>query len=78
MQVLLVFYSADIGHTHLVVDASPVLVAGADSADMESAINWAYEKYGNGRECISSDIGTSNEIRARVQSVFSHSLEVKE
>jgi hypothetical protein len=75
IEILLVFFTPGVGHTHLIIDATPIL---ADGADEEAALNWAGEKFANEREIISADMGTPEYIRARIASVFHYSVQVSE
>ena len=70
MQIALFFLAND-EFTHIIVDASAAI---ADGADEESAADWAYEKFGNGRECIGVEAGTDAEIAERIELAHAYSV----
>lgn len=71
--VALFFYDSVVGHTHIVVDAESHI---ADGGNEESAIDWAYEHFGKGREVFGVEFGNESHVKSRTQLVHSHSVEV--
>ncbi|MGF6996732.1 hypothetical protein [Paraburkholderia sp. GAS32] len=67
MEALFIFYAADEGHTHLFVDLTPVT---CDGASEEEALEWAYEKHGQGRTIHNVDTGTREYLTERLNTAF--------
>jgi hypothetical protein len=72
--VCLVFFERSVGHTHILVDAESHI---ADGGNEESAIDWAYEHFGKGREIVGVEFGTESHVAERIKLVHNHSVEVK-
>jgi len=70
----LFFFERGVGHTHILVDAEWLADEGASE---ESMIEWAYEKFGSGREVVSVEFGTESYVAERIALVHRHSVEVK-
>lgn len=67
MEALFIYFAPGVGHTHEFIDLTPVMTDGASEAD---AIDWAYEKYGNGREVFTVDAGEHAYLEERLNNVF--------
>lgn len=67
MEVLFIYFAPGIGHTKEVIDATPVV---ADGASEEQAIEWAAEKFANGREIVGVEFGTPEHILERLALVY--------
>lgn len=72
--VALMFYDRAIGHTHIIVDAESHIEDGGNES---SAMDWADEKFANGREIIAAEFGTESHVKERISIAHRHSVEVK-
>jgi hypothetical protein len=71
--VALIFVERGVGHTHILVDAEWLADEGASE---ENIIEWAYEKFGNGREVVGVEFGTESYVAERIKLVHGYSVEV--
>jgi hypothetical protein len=74
MEVLFIYFVPGVGHIKHFIDATPVLTDGATE---EEAIEWAYEKYGRGREVVNVEFGTREYLMERVALAYHH-VEIEE
>lgn len=72
--VALMFFEHGTGHTHILVDAEWLAEEGASE---ESITEWAYEKFGNGRELVGVEFGSESHVAERIKLVHRHSVEVQ-
>jgi hypothetical protein len=72
--VALFFYSREDGHTHVIIDAESHI---ADGGTESSAIDWAYEKYGEGRALDSCEFGHEDHVKERIAIAHRVSREVE-
>jgi hypothetical protein len=72
--VALFFYSKESGHTHVIIDAESHI---ADGGTESSAIDWAYEKYGEGRDVVSCEFGHEDYVNERIKIAHHVSREVE-
>jgi hypothetical protein len=68
MEVALIFHVGPAEFTKIVAECDHL-------SDEEEAVTWAYEKFGEGRECVGYEYGTAEFVAERLATVWKNHLE---